>query len=727
MANINQPPVAPDAAFATRFYKSFPYGFYLRLSADEDVQAVIDHPERWVILNINPQSIIWREPNATAITVTQGGGKVIESRGGVLRYGQISGTTGYLPSGGAPTAPTRGGARASLVDDADPDLDLKLGERSGFYKFHRLRHLFRLFAWERRQGNINATMHYMDFKHDEFYRIEPTEFTLRRTAKKPFLYDYDISFTAIEPSDVVDLSDGTEVGSWLLPIHNPRLTVIPRTPFNLQRARAGADVLGAYRDNGTLITVNRMKTLRQAGLGYVQHLSGAVQRRFQDALLKVSKVTQFFDDIHAAATTIGDLPVVLLTQLRGALAAVSDTVTMFAPTTVSTELNAWWLEMTRLSNNLLCSIGDIARAAQGVQRLDDSFRVGAGKRSFASDLLQEVDTSTGSPDANPFIGASGLDLVTDVDALNNTQAVQAVPIFDNDTIWSLAMRVYGDPSRFIDLVVINGLRAPYIVADAANKVSGTLAWGESILAPTRRVASQVDPSLISSTVPTYSSVCTLTSVLKVLLIDATMRDIDWRTDQWIGYTVTLRSGLATEERRVVVANTTTQLTVNYDWTVPPAVNDEYQLTMVLFNAQRPVTEEAKAYGRDLLLKFNRKDGTTTYGRSTATIVFNSRGDLATATGVDNMIQAVRLRSETEQGRHAFHKLFGLLLPIGRSWSEANALFYAYFARKSLIADRRITSVSKARITLQGGTMTFSAEVQLAQARKVHQIQVSSTL
>jgi hypothetical protein len=105
-------------------------------------------------------------------------------------------------------------------------------------------------------------------------------------------------------------------------------------------------------------------------------------------------------------------------------------------------------------------------------------------------------------------------------------------------------------------------------------------------------------------------------------------------------------------------------------------------------------------------------------------VLNQRGDFATVVGIDNMIQAIHLRTETELRRHPFHKSFGLALPIGRPWSAANALFYSYFARRSFLQDPRIASVKQTKLTQQGGVINFSAEVQPAQSRKARAVNVA---
>lgn len=689
-------PTAPDEEFATRFATASSYGFYMQMTPHEEVHSVIDHPERWVVFNLNPQNITWREPVATAITPTQGGGKVIESRGGILKHGQVSGTTGYLPpgqhsDGGIPTF-TPGGSRASLVDESDPDLDLKLGVKSGFYKFHKLRHLFRLYMWERRRGNTKVTLHYMDFKHSEFWRVEPTDFTLRRSAKKPFCYDYDINFTAIEPSETMQ-----EVS----------FVLDAAVDAVLGLTRKGTLAASTVYDN-TQVSIERIKTLRESGLGYVQHLSGSVQRLFQNTLLYVSKVTQFFDDVYSIARTGLDLPITLLKQTRGALHALSDVVEKFAPDNIKEELNGWWLEMIGLVNDITVTV--LASEQSDAGRLSDDFRVGKAKQGFQTDLLQESSSSLGS------IDGPGLEIdVTD-------SQLKAIPVIDGDTIWSIAQRVFGDISRFVDLVVINNLNAPYIVSNKNNKPTGTVAWGESLLVPATTQDSLVAVAGVSTTVPTYSGVCTATGV-STELIDTAARTLPWQSNQWAGYTLTLRPGSSNEERRVVLSNNNTTMTLNHSWNIPPAVNDSYTLTLVILADGRPLSPDARAYGRDILLAFKRSD--VNYARSRATCVLNTRGDLATVAGMDNVLQAVQIRAETELRTHPFHLSFGVALPIGRPWSESTNFLYTYFARRSFLQDPRIASVKNVAVVIRDGILRFSAEVQPVHSQKTSAVTVAA--
>jgi len=319
---------------------------------------------------------------------------------------------------------------------------------------------------------------------------------------------------------------------------------------------------------------------------------------------------------------------------------------------------------------------------------------------------------------NPFIGRSGLQLVTNMQDLSSVRQMKAMPVFQGDTIQSLAVRLLGDVQRFVDLILLNNLDAPYIVSDAANKPANTIAWGEYIQIPASATGSSVDVE-DGGLVPTFTSTVTRTSI-PVELVDEDLA-MAWRDDQWVGYTVTLTSG-GTDYTRVVVGNTADTLTVNYAWDPTPDEGDTYEIKMVLFDVHRPLSPEAKAYGTDLLLKFTSTTGNNQNPR--ADVVFDSSGGLARVRGLQNLMQALMLRMNMEQKRHPFHPSFGAQIPIGQSWSEDTRFLYTFFIRKSLLQDPRVQAVRNARLELRGDTVSFTAEVQPINTRNTHQISSS---
>lgn len=700
-------PTQPDTEFSKRYRKTSRYAFYMQNDPEETFVTV--DPSRYITLDVNPQSISMREPIATAIQFTQGGGKIRESRGGLVKVFSIAGTTGYtpLPTGAslhtdlpkwvANNRPVRG----SLVPRDIESLDETLGSRSGFFAFHRVRYLFRLYMYELRQGNTKVTLHYVDTKNDEYWRIEPQEFVMQRSSRKPFSYDYNISFQALEESSFGDLGQAFTG----LPVED--LSRGPGIVQNLQSTRNGS---------GVTQTLKRFADMTTAGLNYLKHCSGVVQTSFQSALRRVNAVVSYIENIHSTALIVAETWHTLLAQLDNTLAGVFNTISLYAPDNIEREIHEWCLETQWLNDHLRAYVvASESPAKQIIDRINGAFKTGRLKQGSTTDLLTESSDSAGTPDTNPFIGRSGLQLVTNIQQLVATRQLKSQMIYQGDTIQSIALRVFGNVQRFIDLVLLNNLEAPYIVSDVSNKPANTLAWGEYIQVPADVSNTTIDQS-DAGLIPTIASTVTRTSI-PTELVDEDL-ELDWRPDQWIGYTVTLTHA-GTEYTRVIVGNTENTLTVNFAWSPTPDVDDTYVIQMVLFDINRPLTPEAKAYGTDLLLKFSPTTGVSQNPR--CDLVLDSSGGLARVRGVDNLIQALMLRLNTEQKRHPFHPSFGAQVPIGQAWNDDTRFLYIFFTRKSLLLDPRVQAVRNSRMEMQGGTVSFYADVQPINTRNTRQI------
>lgn len=706
-------PTPPDAEFAKRFAGTYRYAFCMlfdgEVPADRDFggqwgskstafkNSEHDQVRQYVVLNLNPSNVSLREPFSTVVTQTQGGGKVVESRGIVLRQGSVTGTTGYLPERHKQRNPFTTVQRRNSLLPNDPALDDKLAAISGFKAFHDLRYLFRLYGYYRTKGRTDVTFHYFDFKNDDFWRIEPRSFDLSRSSRKPFSYDYSIAFDCLEPSDsilTVKLSAQDEV----------------ELPIKWKQPDKAS--------GGIFASIKRLKAMADAGLQFVKHLSGATQRLFQSALSNVNAVVGFFENVYDTASILAHTPLTLIAQLDNSIEGVFRTIELYANVeaegiNIWRELNAWAVEAQMLDDQLADAISRVTAQFGGADAtsMTQQFSTSRVKDGLVTDLMPPGETP--SPDAYPFIGASGLELVTDVQKLVATKALTTAVVHDGDTIFSLAQRLLGDVNRFVDLVILNNLQHPYITAAGGPRLSNTLQWGDFILAPTSS-RTLIDDSRPASS-PSASGTVNQLGTSTELIDKPDLGEVQWRDNQWVGYTVTATTG-STVEQRVVVSNLYDRVVVNLPWTVALTLQTTYTITLQLFDAHRPVTAESRAYGRDLLVKFG------TSGR--AQLVLGARKDLATVRGIDNFNQAVALRLRTELTRHPFHKDYGIALPIGRPVAADTAVFYSYFVRRSLLLDPRVENVSNAQLTVEGDKFSYYAEVQPKNARQAQATRVT---
>lgn len=713
------PSQQPDASVGRRYSKAFKYVFAM-LRAGEDLTSVdpSDSPTsmtspvddgRFVVLTLLKELQV-RGPFATAVTVMQDGGKVVESVGQVIRPVSLSGTTGFLPpSTAVPPRPTFGRLVPNVVD-----VDGQLGAISGYLAFQKLRYLFNLYGEERRRGNLDVKLHFFDYKNDDFWRIEPKSFDMVRSSRRPMSYEYNVVFDCLERADALvgrDVETGPIAGVPALLASGARVNT--SNVGGVLAKVAGA--LSAASKSSIISAVSRFADMVTSGLDFLRHCDAVVQRAFQATLNKLDAVVGFFANIHDTFFTALEVVPTLMAQLSNSLAGLFDTIHKFAPDNIAQELNAWALEVTTLSDHMAVQVGFLvaSQAQRDVRDTDQRFSQGRMKQGATTDLMQEPDGGAGAPDANPFIGTSGLSLVTDVESLASTSRHVAVVIHNGEDVYSLARRVLGRAERFSDIVLLNKLEFPFVVASAATKPPNTLAWGEYILVPAPSSASTaaVADAADASAIPTAAGVAD-TAALPSQIIDSTAA---WLPDQWVGYSVTATTG-GLSQTLICNGNTDVQLTLSGSWaiTITPGVTT-YAIAYAQFDPRRPVTAETRAYGVDMLAVFG------TDGRCDAAL--GATGDLAVARGLDNFFQAVTLRARCPLGEHPFHRSYGMAAPVGRPFTDDVGVLYSFALRRSLLSDPRVGKVRNVQLNLSGDTVFASLEVQPINARNARPITI----
>ena len=704
------PTQPPDDSSGARYSKGFKYVFAM-LGPGDDLSQVdpsdsgptpssLVTDNRFVSL-VLPQQLTLSEPFATVITVMQDGGKTVESRGQVIKMGTISGTTGFLPPGHVSIVQPQHG---QLIPNV-ANLDQQLGYLSGYLAFMKLRYLFRMYGDERRKGNLDVQMHFFDYKNDDFWRIEPESFVMTRSSRRPMSYDYNIPFKCLEYSNaVIAVSYSSDID----PISLLPSAVGGEPPLSGALAKV-AGGFGVWKKPSFNVTTSRLSSMVSSALAFINHCDAVVQRTFQTVLGKINAVVGVLQAANDAFFTQLDLAISILVDASAELDFLSVTADRLSPDNINQEINEWYLEARTLVDHLGVQLGITvgARPQQDVQDTNQRFSQGRGKQGSTTDLMQPVAGSLGSPDANPFIGTSGLGLVTDVAALASNTQYTTIIINVGEDIYGLARRLLGDINRFMDLVLVNRLEFPFIVADPNQKPPNTLAWGDSVLVPvtsSNATGTSIAGSSDSDMVPTTSGTVSTPS-LPSQLIDV---DAAWLTDQWIGYTVTATTGGFTQPL-IVLSNTATQLTLNGNFTITitPGTTT-YAITYNLFNPRRPLTADARAFGTDFLVVYD-SDGH-------ADLAIGARGDLARVSGLDNFIQAITLRARCPIGFHPFHPSYGLPAPVGRPATDSVFVLNSFFTRRSLLSDPRVGKVRNVQYSLVGDTTTLNAEVQPVDSR-----------
>src|SRR5262249_12335205 len=143
---------------------------------------------------------------------------------------------------------------------------------------------------------------------------------------------------------------------------------------------------------------------------------GTVQTSFQHVLSQVNQVTQLINDVADTGRFVLDSALSTISLATGSIDAAFDAVARFAPANVATELNEFLLEARVLILGMGAHFVDTfgPQAPSRISRAEKSFSTARHLKGSTTDIL----TDKGAPlRANPFLGFSTLNAVTDIDGL----------------------------------------------------------------------------------------------------------------------------------------------------------------------------------------------------------------------------------------------------------------------------------------------------------------------
>lgn len=714
MASNSQDPTVKMPPLGNWQAQTFAYGFLLDRSATLDYSGNAapnqsgrtgfdkPQPDDLHLLNLNPQSLSMSEPLATSTVPSQGGGIFTESRGGVLKTLTIRGTTGLLP----PVAPYAQQMKGPQITDTvqQTALDAAMSQMqnaTGFFEFYRLRRLFRQFMLERKQGK-SVQMHWLDFKGDEFWIVEPVTFDLERGR---FTYTYDIRLTLTQPSQLklshknqgqdskIRGLDSRDYGAAML-----------QNPIN-----------GAL-DPSQLSALSRMVQMANGASAFINNFAlGVVNTKLQSVLSAIGDVQQFFSDISAVRRASTDAALNLYKQTYSAIQGLSDSWDSVTPEAFKKDINEWQIEMQMVTEGLMSNHLLTFGSSPGQQFQTENAKyttplaVGGTKTAFLTETTNSNQVTQVS---------SGLALIGNVEQMMSTTAMRAEDILTGESIFDVAQRVLGDAQRFIDLVILNQLKPPFIIADPANKTPGVLAWTDKILVPaSEESASLSSAAPVQASVPSFSSTVSLVPVAPLSPLTqfyVTTPQYPYRDNMWLGFTVTWTSGLNVGQTRVITCNTdqlngTTLFTLNRALPNAVQLNDAFAVALIYFTSQPLVTPDDAAFGMDVMGIFSKSNGVLTDG--TTDIMVGPLKDLVTIRGFANFQQAVTLALQTPRGANKSNPLYGTTPVVGRPLEPNILALNVFYTRQSLLQDPRISSVEQPQLVLDSGSLFFTVYIR----------------
>lgn len=375
-------------------------------------------------LQINPQELVQDEIFAIEVTPTLRG-VLVEHHGSTIKDITISGTTGVSPR------------RREAGTNRDGAPIFATGH-SGYKEFHDLRSYFRVYVEAKRtdsEGNLRLV--FRNYRDKEYLYVEPIKFTMKRSAKRPMLYDYTIVLKAIGVADKPWLST-----DWL-----SLMDIANMIDSAIELLDSAGRVI-----NGAFGIINRFqRDLNSTLMAPVQALAGALQ-----AIRGGSEMT--------------------LTQMGITRKAVKD--------------------LGRIGRDIQVKFAEgIGRNVKAYNAASGRTSTLVGNPNRQTTYAELSILNALSKIQKALLIVSGLDLFeSNVFKLNATVAeiygasvkikepsgVASVDILATDDLQTIASREFGDPDKFRDIAILNNLKAPYI---SATPGPGVLSPGMKILVP----------------------------------------------------------------------------------------------------------------------------------------------------------------------------------------------------------------------------------------------------
>ena len=450
-------------------------------------------------LPLAPQNIMQTELFAHSIKPTQGG-TVVTHSGNKYKALKISGTTGIAPFRGAGGVNKQTGA--AIFGPGS------FNEKSGYEVFQLLRNYFKAYYEFKNTGQLdrNARLVWKNYKDGEFLVVELMSFNMKRSAGRPFLYDYDIdckvlkafTFNAPQPGFLSDIE--TKITDALQKIENARgiflgfqgsLRQIEST-FNqtiLEPLRligvtvktfiGTALVLG---DVGTRIITN---TIALGGLTAILssllgsqsegRRIGGVSQTLLDANLPTDPLNAAMSLGPAALINLG--PLLQEVDLGDAPQATRDAIEkevseLVLPRQFYTDAIT---ELSRVKDNFEDFVGlnsaeydrifgrvETVRAETGRTVTNSEFDILNAFNQAITGIQDLISTSVLFRTSYSDEIANLISAFNDEIELEVQPAVREITLLVDQTLEKLALQFLADTKRWPEIAVLNGLKPPYI-------------------------------------------------------------------------------------------------------------------------------------------------------------------------------------------------------------------------------------------------------------------------
>lgn len=401
---------------------------------------------------VAPQSVAISEPMTVTIKPMQNGSYVTEHHGSLMKKLAISGTTGFRPEYMS--------SKSSFVDERGLPPD----EVTGHFNFIQLLNLFRKYAYLRRYvkerrsfiGDRIPMMLWVDMHRFEFWICEPASFSSHQTSKSPVSFFYGINAVLLRKYDSIVFRKDNFVTQWV------------------------DDILGKVGDalnycNNFLNTANsvaRKSADNYGGIGLASSIYSGV-----------NQIVTSVSNLSASAENLFKLPLETLDKVDTDTSNFLDSLYDTAMGT-GARYNSVFYEMYK--------------EADVFQRIKKSIR---RMKSARTDFYTK--SSYNNPSASMFNKYNSRDSINSRDGLGSglydpsmildsgvdDKAGKPVwkTVLGSEDIQTFALRTTGNASNWMSIVLLNGLRPPYI---SRSKDRGIAQPGDALLVPSNSLIEQ---------------------------------------------------------------------------------------------------------------------------------------------------------------------------------------------------------------------------------------------
>lgn len=384
-----------------------------------------------------PQSITMTEPMAVTIQPTQDGGHYVEHQGQFFKQINIQGTAGFRPNKGKinPSSGFIGNLKDSFTNslknaNATFNDSISNDEVTGFQEFMQLRNLFRHYSDLKYTSELagKVAMLFINVKDGEIYVVEPLDFQSDRASNSPFTYRYTISLQTIEFVDPTKLNLDDKLK-------------------NFKKA-SGQSVLRKAQ-----LALVKSSNVINAALSSVNNLG---LRKIGIALQALSTISGAISESLALGKDVLNVPQGVMASLaRDILNIKNDWDSLkLAGKTFSVRTRAPLAEVSNAFSKINLSMVNLITAAITGQ-------IQLVQAQTAAQKIKEINQAYQTTTTPSNIQTPPIDTDT-ARVLAEAKSFSQYIIQNNDTLQTIAQKIFDDPNMYKALALINGMTAPYI-------------------------------------------------------------------------------------------------------------------------------------------------------------------------------------------------------------------------------------------------------------------------